>query len=89
MAERIALTHHERWDGRGYPGGLSGTDIPIESRICTIADVFDALMSERPYKKAWTVAEALDEVARMSGSAFEPALASVFLREVARDLDED
>ncbi len=75
MAERIALTHHERWDGQGYPLGLSGDDIPLESRICTIADVFDALVSERPYKKAWPVSEALDEIARMSGSSFEPALA--------------
>ena len=89
MAERIALTHHERWDGKGYPHGLAGEDIPFESRICTIADVFDALISERPYKKAWSVDEALAEIARMSGSAFEPWLADVFLREVARDLDGD
>jgi response regulator RpfG family c-di-GMP phosphodiesterase len=89
MAEQIALTHHERWDGQGYPCGLSGEDIPLESRVCTIADVFDALVSERPYKEAWPVSEALDEIARMSGSAFEPALVSVFLREVARDLPSD
>jgi putative two-component system response regulator len=89
MAERIALTHHERWDGKGYPHGLSGEDIPFESRICTIADVFDALVSERPYKGAWPVSDALAEVARMSGSAFEPWLVDVFLREVARDLDGD
>jgi|SRR5215211_901434 len=88
MAERVALTHHERWDGKGYPNGLSGRDIPFESRICTIADVYDALVSERPYKHAWTSAEALAEIARMSGSAFEPWLVDVFLREVARDLDE-
>ena len=88
MAERIALTHHERWDGKGYPNGLAGEDIPFESRVCTIADVFDALVSERPYKKAWPVSEALAEIARMSGSAFEPWLADVFLREVARDLDD-
>jgi response regulator RpfG family c-di-GMP phosphodiesterase len=89
MAERIALTHHERWDGKGYPHGLSGEDIPFESRICTIADVFDALVSERPYKGAWPVSDALAEIARMSGSAFEPWLVDVFLREVARDLDGD
>jgi len=86
MAERIALTHHERWDGKGYPNGLAGDDIPFESRICTIADVFDALISERPYKKAWPISEALAEIARMSGSAFEPWLADVFLREVAPHL---
>jgi response regulator RpfG family c-di-GMP phosphodiesterase len=89
MAERIALTHHERWDGRGYPHGIAGGEIPFEARVCSIADVFDALISERPYKKAWTVDEALAEVARMSGSAFEPWLVDVFLREVARDLDSD
>jgi CRP-like cAMP-binding protein len=89
MAERIALTHHERWDGRGYPHGLAGDEIPFESRICTIADVFDALLSERPYKKAWPLSETLAEIARMSGSAFEPWLVDVFLREVARDITVD
>jgi CRP-like cAMP-binding protein len=83
MAERIALSHHERWDGNGYPHGLAGEAIPLESRICTIADVFDALVSERPYKQPWPVDEALAEIARMSGSAFEPRLAAVFLGEVA------
>lgn len=57
MARRIALSHHEKWDGSGYPFGVSGQDIPIEGRIVAIADVFDALTSIRPYKKAWTVAE--------------------------------
>jgi CRP-like cAMP-binding protein len=85
MAERIALTHHERWDGGGYPTGLAGEDIPIESRICTICDVFDALVSERPYKPAWSAADALAEVALMSGKAFEPRLVELFLREVAPD----
>src|SRR4051794_10361753 len=89
MGERIALTHHERWDGKGYPHGLAGEDIPFESRICTIADVFDALVSERPYKKAWPVSEALAEIARMSGTAFEPWLADVFLREVAPGISSD
>ena len=83
MAESIALTHHERWDGEGYPHGLAGEDIPIESRICSICDVFDALISERPYKEAWPVSEALAEIARMSGRAFEPRLAAVFLNDVA------
>jgi response regulator RpfG family c-di-GMP phosphodiesterase len=87
MAERVALTHHERWDGKGYPHGLHGVDIPFESRICTITDVFDALVSERPYKKAWTVDEALAEVERMSGSAFEPKLVEIFLRDVAPHID--
>jgi response regulator RpfG family c-di-GMP phosphodiesterase len=83
MAERIALTHHERWDGGGYPGGLRGLDIPFESRICTICDVFDALISERPYKPAWSIPEARAEIAAMSGRAFEPRLVGLFLRHVA------
>ena len=83
MAESIALTHHERWDGQGYPNGMSGEDIPLEARICSICDVFDALISERPYKKAWPVSDALVEIARMSGTAFEPWLVDVFLGEVA------
>ena len=89
MASRIALSHHERWDGKGYPRGLAGEDIPLESRICTIADVFDALVSERPYKRAWPVDEALEEVARMSGSAFEPRLVEFFLRDVVPGLFDD
>jgi response regulator RpfG family c-di-GMP phosphodiesterase len=89
MAESIALTHHERWDGSGYPNGVAGEAIPFESRICTIADVFDALISERPYKKAWPVEEALAEIERMSGGAFEPRLVEVFLREVAPELARD
>jgi CRP-like cAMP-binding protein len=86
-AERIALTHHERWDGGGYPHGLSGEDIPLESRICTICDVFDALISERPYKPAWSIPDALAEIAAMSGTAFEPRLAELFLAEVAPGIE--
>jgi len=59
MARRIALGHHEKWDGSGYPAGLAGTDIPVEARIIAIADVFDALTSVRPYKRAWSVDEAV------------------------------
>ena len=88
MAERIALTHHERWDGKGYPHGLHGVDIPFEARICTIADVFDALVSERPYKHAWSVPDALEEIQRMSGSAFEPKLVEAFMREVAPGIED-
>jgi response regulator RpfG family c-di-GMP phosphodiesterase len=87
MAERIALTHHERWDGGGYPQGLRDVAIPFESRVCTICDVFDALISERPYKPAWSVADARVEIAAMSGGAFEPRLVELFLREVAPDGD--
>lgn len=74
MARTIALTHHERWDGLGYPLGLKGKEIPLEGRICAIADVFDALTSERPYKKAWSVEEALEEIIKGSGTQFDPEL---------------
>jgi putative two-component system response regulator len=79
MAERIALCHHERWDGSGYPEGLAGESIPIEARIVAVADVFDALTSKRPYKKAWSVEDALQEVERCAGSHFDPRLVSPFM----------
>ncbi|MBF0308491.1 MAG: DUF3365 domain-containing protein [Magnetococcales bacterium] len=80
MAHIIALTHHERWDGAGYPLGLSGEEIPLPGRVCAIADVFDALTSERPYKKAWSVEQAVREVVTNSGKAFDPFLVTCFLR---------
>jgi HD-GYP domain-containing protein (c-di-GMP phosphodiesterase class II) len=79
MAEVIARTHHERWDGSGYPAGLRGDEIPIEGRICAICDVFDALGSERPYKDAWSPADVLAEIARGSGTHFDPAILAAFL----------
>lgn len=79
MAETIALTHHEHWDGNGYPAGLVGEEIPIVGRICAICDVFDALVSPRPYKTAWSVEDALTEIRRSSGSHFDPKLVDVFL----------
>ncbi len=79
MAEIIARTHHERWDGSGYPEGLSGPEIPLVGRICAIADVFDALTSERPYKRAWSIDEARAEIARQSGAQFDPQLVELFL----------
>ncbi len=77
-AELIAQSHHERWDGTGYPDRLSGTDIPIEARVVAIADVFDALCSERPYKKAWPVEKAYAEIVASSGSHFDPACVAAF-----------
>ncbi len=77
-AETIARTHHERWDGKGYPLGLRGEEIPLFGRIICICDVFDALVSERPYKKRWPVESALDEIRRESGRRFDPMLAAVF-----------
>jgi hypothetical protein len=79
MAETIARTHHEHWDGGGYPAGLAGEQIPLVGRICAICDVFDALLSPRPYKQAWTIDDALAEVRRSRGSHFDPALVDVFL----------
>ncbi len=79
MARSIALTHHEKWDGTGYPNGLKGEDIPLTGRIVAIADVFDALTSVRPYKAAWSVEEALELLRRESGKHFDPQLVELFL----------
>jgi len=74
----IALHHHERWDGRGYPGGLAGSDIPLWGRICAVADVFDAVTSERPYKPAFPNSEALDILRDGKGKHFDPRVVDVF-----------
>jgi putative two-component system response regulator len=79
MAEQIALTHHERWDGSGYPQGLAGEAIPITGRIVAIADTFDALTHERPYKRAWRLEDALAEIQRQYGRQFDPAIVAAFL----------
>lgn len=79
MARDIALTHHEKWDGTGYPNGLKGEDIPLVGRICAIADVFDALTSERPYKKAWPVDKALKLIEENKGLHFDPAVVEAFI----------
>ena len=83
MAKRIALSHHEKWDGSGYPKGLVGEAIPIEGRIVAIADVFDALTSVRPYKKAWTVEAAVQLIQEQSGKHFDPALVTCFINSIA------
>jgi putative two-component system response regulator len=74
----IALHHHERWDGRGYPSGLAGSDIPLWGRICAVADVFDAVTSERPYKPAFPNSEALDILRDGKGKHFDPRVVEVF-----------
>ena len=79
LAEEIALSHHERWDGKGYPQGLAGDAIPLGGRIVTLVDVFDALTHARPYKPAWPVADALAEMARGGGTQFDPHLLPLFL----------
>ena len=78
VASEVAITHHEKWDGSGYPHGLAGTAIPISGRIAAIADVFDALTSERPYKAAWTVEAAMGLLRAQSGKHFDPALVTLF-----------
>ncbi len=79
MARQVALTHHERWDGTGYPDGLNSANIPVVGRIVAIADVFDALIHERPYKQAWTVDDAVAEIKTMGGRHFDPVLVDAFL----------
>jgi putative two-component system response regulator len=79
MAQVIALTHHEKWDGTGYHRGLKGETIPLVGRITTIADVFDALTSVRPYKKAWPVEDAVKLIQREAGTSFDPELVQKFV----------
>ncbi len=79
MAATIALTHHERFDGAGYPEGLSGTEIPLEGRIVAVADVFDALLSDRPYRPAFALADAVRLIADERGKHFDPEVVDVLL----------
>lgn len=79
MAANIAASHHEKWDGTGYPNRLKGESISIEGRITAISDVFDALTTERPYKKAWPVEEAVDYIKNQAGIAFDPTFVKIFL----------
>jgi CHASE2 domain-containing sensor protein len=87
LGEEIARTHHEKWDGSGYPAGLAGEEIPLAGRIVAICDVFDALRSKRPYKDAWALEDALAEIARLRGRHFDPALTDLFL-PLARELGD-
>jgi CHASE2 domain-containing sensor protein len=82
LAEEIALTHHERWDGGGYPNRLRGEQIPLGGRICAVVDVFDALRSERPYKPAWSLEDTLEELRRQRGRHFDPQALDAFLAVV-------
>ena len=79
MAEEIALNHHERWDGTGYPRGLQGEAIPLVARLVAVANVFDALTHDRPYRRAWPLEEVRAEIARQSGRHFDPRIAQAFL----------
>ncbi len=80
MAEQIALTHHERWDGRGYPCGLAYESIPLGGRIVTVADVFDALTHRRPYKEPWPIPVAVQEILGDAGTKFDPTVTAAFAR---------
>ncbi len=82
MARLAALTHHEKFDGTGYPVGLSGEDIPLVGRVTAIGDVFDALTSDRPYKKAWTLDDAVDLIKSEKGKHFDPLLVDAFLESL-------
>ena len=78
MAAEVARCHHEKWDGSGYPAGLSGAAIPESARIVALADVFDALTMKRPYKEPWSIADSLAEIRKSSGSHFDPRLVDLF-----------
>ncbi len=80
MAHNVAMSHHERWDGKGYPEGLADEDIPIEARIVAVADVFDALISNRRYKEQWPWDASVIEIELLSGAAFDPKVVEAFKR---------
>lgn len=82
-AATIALSHHERWDGSGYPQGLAGKDIPLAGRVVAVADVLDALVSPRPYKEAWPLDRALEEIESQRGRHFDPTIVDVLLAIIA------
>jgi len=75
----IPYCHHEKWDGSGYPRGLRGEEIPLSARIFAIVDVWDALRSDRPYRKAWSDEEALKEIKRGNGTHFDPVVVHGFM----------
>ncbi len=87
LAIEVAETHHEKWDGSGYPKGLKGEDIPLSGRIVAIADVFDALTSERPYKEAWTVEKALTFIEDHAGDHFDPEIAPLLRKNLPKILE--
>jgi len=82
LAKVIALSHHEKWNGSGYPQGLSGKDIPMEGHIVSVADVFDALTMVRPYKPAWKIEDAVQLIQDGKGTDFSPELVDAFIQEL-------
>ncbi|WP_146066929.1 HD-GYP domain-containing protein, partial [Candidatus Venteria ishoeyi] len=87
MARDIALYHHEKWDGSGYPQGLAGTQITLAARIVAVADVFDALTTVRPYKAAWPVEKAVEFMQKQAGQHFDPDLVRLFLNALPAILE--
>ena len=93
LARDIALYHHEKWNGKGYPSGLLGEHIPLSARIVALVDVYDALISERPYKKPWSHKDVVEEIKKSSGKHFDPKIVEAFLlnerrfREIAQSYD--
>lgn len=87
LAKTVALTHHEKWDGSGYPKGLKEEDIPIEGRIVALADVFDALTSKRPYKEAWGLEKTMTLIREQSGKHFDPRLVELFEANIDQIID--
>ena len=80
LAEGIAISHHERWDGRGYPRGLAGEEIPFAGRVVAVADVFDALTHARPYKEPWPLERAVAEILSQARRQFDPRVVEAFAR---------
>lgn len=87
MASTIALTHHEKWDGTGYPRQLKAGSIPIEGQITNLCDVFDALTTKRPYKDAWSVEKAVDWIKEQSGAQFSPELVNLFINNLGKFIE--
>lgn len=87
MAKAVALYHHEKWDGTGYPFGLSGEQIPVEARIVALSDVFDALTSARPYKQAWSIEQTLQHIRAQKGQHFEPLLVDLLEQNLQQILE--
>ena len=82
LAHVLAIEHHEKWDGTGYPNGLKGEEISIEGRIVAIADVFDALTSKRPYKEPWSIEQTLEHMQQQAGKHFDPQLVDLFISKI-------
>lgn len=82
IAKTIIATHHEHWDGNGYPRGLKGEEIPLCGRIVAVCDVYDALTSDRPYRSAWTKQQAIEYIRERSGTQFDPSVVNAFLQMV-------